>query len=196
MRISDILLTSWVLLTLCGTYDHVMFRKRSCKVMFAVVLLCVLFLRDVTLENAWVSVYAPSVLLTGLLSACRRRGEWGGRLIVVLFGGMLGWKLSSSYPLFAETGLLLSVVYVSLSCIYCRSIQAKLSAVAGAAILSGLFQYVQDALLFGYGRVTLGNADLLDAQVISAYFLLNAECVLSSFKKKQRVFKQPATESV
>lgn len=185
MRISDILLFSLILLTACGTYDGVTYRRKGLRWLYAALLLALLLLRNACVENAQLSLYAPSLLLPILLLVRMRRDEWGGVLIVSVFGGMLAWKLSTSYPLFPEQGLLQSVVSISLACIYCHRVQAKLFAAASAAIFSGLFLFVQDVLLFGFGRISLGSPELFDAQVISVYCLLNVQWLAGLSKRKQ-----------
>lgn len=93
-----------------------------------------------------------------------------GALLAAVFGGLVGWKLADTFPLFPEPGLFTAVPTALLSAVYCRDRNAKALAIAAAPFIMLFFRAVGDYMLFQSAVLELGDGDSLTAQ--SAGFLL------------------------
>lgn len=100
MRLSQILLISLLLFSLLGSYDGVVFRHRSERLLACLSMVALLLLGRLGSESAAIRVQYGCVFLAGFLALRTPWKEWGGIVIVSTFGGLLSWKLSTSYPLF------------------------------------------------------------------------------------------------
>lgn len=185
MRLSQILLISLLLFSLLGSYDGVVFRHRSERLLACLSMVALLLLGRLGSESAAIRVQYGCVFLAGFLALRTPWKEWGGIVIVSTFGGLLSWKLSTSYPLFEEQGLLIALVIISLAFIYCRAIYAKLFASACAVLFLGVFQLVQDYILFGYGKWVLGSDVMMDAQIVAVFVCANLHWLFDTIRKRR-----------
>ena len=96
-----------------------------------------------------------------------------GALLAAVFGGLVGWKLADTFPLFPEPGLFVAVPTALLSVLYCRDRNAKALAIAAAPFVMLFFRAVGDYMLFSSAVLELGDGDSLAAQSAGLLLLLS-----------------------
>ena len=90
-----------------------------------------------------------------------------------MLGGLIGWKLCDTFPLFFEPGLLAALPTLLLAVLLCRTFGARALALAAAPFFLLLFRAIGDWILFESTVLELGDGDALSAQA-SGILLLTA----------------------
>lgn len=115
-----------------------------------------------------------------------------GALLAAAFGGLIGWKLADTFPLFPEPGLFTAVPTALLSVFYCRDRNAKALAIAAAPFVMLFFRAVGDYMLFQSAVLELGDGDSLTAQSAGLFLLLTGGLVLNRFPVRFRRLRSAA----
>lgn len=125
-------------------------------------------------EEGQVRVHAASVVLLFFVLLTQQTQHPIGAVLAASLGGLVGWKLCDTFPLFVEQGLLIAAPTLLLTLLYGLDAQAKVLAVAAAPFVTLVCFAVSDDLLFRYCVLSLGSTDALVAQTVGLLCLLLA----------------------
>ena len=99
-----------------------------------------------------------------------------------VLGGVIGWRLCETLPLFFEQGLLIAVPTLLVSMLYCRDPNARALALAAAPFFMLLCRAGADYTLFKSAVLELGNEDALTAQAVGILLLLAATAAVRALR--------------
>lgn len=170
-----ILLLLIFLLTAGGWFDALLPKPKKLAVLAAApIVLGASFAPTLMTPNVRLC-FAPCAfaLITALL--CPTDHPFGA-LCAAAFGGVIGWKLCDTLPLFPELGFLIAAPTAVLAALYCRDANAKALAIAAAPFFMLLLQAIGDYMLFHSTVLELGNEDALCAQTVGSGLLLAGGC--------------------
>lgn len=174
----------WITLLLGagGWFDALMKGPRKIAVLSALAVVCGLSFVPTVREPIVRVCAAPCAfaLLCALL--CPTEHPLGAASAAVL-GGIVGWKLLDTFPLFAEPGLLIALPTLLFAALYARDKNAAALAVAASPFVMLLFRMAGDWMLFNSAVLELGNADALAAQAMGLLLLL----ACGAFVKRREV---------
>jgi hypothetical protein len=161
-----------LLLLLCGGWFDALlprWKKRTALLLLPVVLglTFVPTLREPTVRLC----FAPCALALASALLCPTEQPVGAAFSAVL-GGVIGWKLCETFPLFFEQGLLIAGPTLLVSMLYCRDPNARALALAAAPFVMLLCRAGADYTLFKSAVLELGNEDALTAQCVGILLLL------------------------
>lgn len=172
MWTARIVLLSLLLLTAGGWFDVALGKRKYAMLPALAVVLGLSFVP--TLRTPSVRLcFAPCAfaLLTALL--CPTEHPFGAAIAAGL-GGLIGWRLCETFPLFPEQGLLIALPTLLLAALYGREGSAIALAASAAPFVMLTARAAGDYTLFRSAVLELGDADALTAQAVGLFLLLTA----------------------
>ena len=183
MWTAKILLPVLMLLIGGGWFDSILSKTEKRRALLSIPLIFGLCFVPQLREPTVRALAAPCawLLLTALFCSTDRPV---GALLAAVLGGMIGWKLIDTFPLFPEPGLFCAVPTALLCALYCRERNAKALAIAAAPFVMLFFRAVGDYALFQSAVLELGDGDSLAAQSAGFLFLLLGGLVSERFSHR------------
>lgn len=173
-----ILLLTLLLLTGGGWLDALLKKTGKAAILIAVPIVFGLTFVPTLRESCVRLCYAPCAL--ALLAALFCPSEEPVRTVcAAALGGLIGWKLCDTFPLFPEQGLLLALPTLLLALLFLRRPGARMLALALAPFIMLLLRAIGDWMLFQSTVLELGDGDALAAQTAGMLLLLCGESVLA-----------------
>ncbi len=183
MWTARILLLIGALLTAGGWFDGMLTKSKKTALLCAAPIVLGLSFVPTLREPSVRLCFAPCAFALLVFALCPT-GHPLGALCAAVLGGLIGAKLTDTYPLFPEPGILTAAPTTVLAALYCRDRSAKALAVAAAPFIMLLFQAIGDYTLFQSTVLELGNGDALCAEVAGSAMILAAEMLRTAFKKR------------